>query len=115
VTCSRGVDAYLAQEIASRGFSVLTRTQAGVETEGSMKDAMDLNLHLRDRTQVLLRTAEFAARDPDDLYRKIIAISVGGDHIRYRLLSITSTVELPSIDNSRFANQKCKDAIADRL
>jgi putative N6-adenine-specific DNA methylase len=115
VTCSRGVDAYLAQEIASRGFSVLTRTQAGVETEGSMKDAMDLNLHLRTGLRVLLRTAEFAARDPDDLYRKIIAIpweeiiSVTG------YFSITSTVDTPSIDNSRFANQKCKDAIADRF
>jgi len=57
-----------------------------VETEGSMKDAMDLNLHLRTGLRVLLRTAEFAARDPDDLYRKIIAIPWEEIISDYRLL-----------------------------
>jgi putative N6-adenine-specific DNA methylase len=115
ITCSRGIDAYLEQEIASRGFSVLARTKAGVETEGSMNDAMELNLHLRTGLRVLFLVAEFTAGDPDALYRKLIAmpwekiIPIDG------YFSITSTVDTPAIDNSRFASQKSKDAIADRF
>ena len=115
ITCSRGIDAYIEQEIASRGFPVLTRTTAGVETEGSMSDAMELNLHLRTGLRVLFLVEEFTARDPEGLYREINAmpwekvIPVDG------YFSITATVDTPTIDNSRFASQKCKDAIADRF
>ncbi|NJD56801.1 MAG: class I SAM-dependent RNA methyltransferase [Nitrospirae bacterium] len=115
ITCSRGVDAWLEQEIASLGFPVLARTAAGIETEGSMEDAMELNLHLRTGLRVLFLLAEFTARDPDDLYRKVTAmpwekiIPLDGH------FSITSTVQTPTIDNSRFASQKCKDAVADRF
>jgi len=115
VTCSRGVDAYLEQEIASRGLSVLARTRAGIETEGSMKEAMDLNLHLRTGLRVLFRVAEFTAHDPDSLYRNISAIAWEEIIPVAGYFSVTSTVETPSIDNSRYANQKCKDAIADRF
>jgi len=115
VTCSRGVNAYLEQEIASCGFSVLHRTRAGVETEGSMKDAMDLNLHLRTGLRVLYRIAEFTAHDPDALYREVSAIPWEEIIPVAGYFSITSTVDTPGIDNSLFANQKCKDAIADRF
>lgn len=115
VTCSRGVDAYLEQEIASLGFSVLAQTRTGVETEGSMKDAMDMNLHLRTGLRVLFRIAEFTALDPDALYRNINAIAWEEIIPIAGYFSITSTVETPSIDNSRYANQRCKDAIADRF
>ncbi len=115
VTCSRGVNAYLEQEIASCGFSVLHRTRAGVETEGSMKDAMDLNLHLRTGLRVLYRIAEFTAHDPDALYREVSAIPWEEIIPVTGYFSITSTVDTPGIDNSLFANQKCKDAIADRF
>ena len=115
VTCSRGADAYLEQEIAVRGFSVLARTNAGVETAGSMKDAMELNLHLRTGLRVLFLIGEFAAHDPDALYRKTIAIPWEEFIPVDGYFSITSTVDTPTIDNSRFASQKCKDAIADRF
>ena len=115
VTCSRGVDGYLEQEIVSLGFPVISRTAAGIETEGSREDAMMLNLLLRTGLRVLVRVAEFAAHGPDALYRSVIAlpweevIPVDG------YFSITSSVDTPGIDNSRFANQRCKDAIADRF
>ena len=115
VTCSRGVDAYLEQEMTSRGFSVLARTRAGVETEGSMKDAMDMNLHLRTGLRVLFRIATFTAHDPDALYRNFSAIAWEEIIPVAGYFSVTSTVETPSIDNSRYANQRCKDAIADRF
>ncbi len=115
MTCSRGVDAYLEQEIASLGFSVLAQTRTGVETEGSMKDAMDMNLHLRTGLRVLFRIAEFTALDPEALYREVSAIAWEEIIPIAGYFSITSTVETPSIDNSRYANQRCKDAIADRF
>ncbi len=115
VTCSRGVDAYLEREITSLGFPALVRTRAGVETEGSMKDAMALNLQLRTGLRVLFRVTEFIAHDPAALYRKITGIPWEEIIPVEGYFCITSTVDTPSIDNSRFVNQKCKDAIADRF
>jgi putative N6-adenine-specific DNA methylase len=115
LTCSRGTDAYLEQETASLGFPVLTRTAAGIETEGSMRDAMELNLRLRTGLRVLFLIAEFTARGPDDLYREILSLPWEKIVPPDGYFSITSTVNTPAINNSRFVNQKCKDAIADRF
>jgi len=115
ITCSRGIDAYLDQEISSTGFPVLTRTKAGIETEGTMKDAMILNLHLRTGLRVLFLIAEFSADGPEELYRKMTAIPWEDILPADGYFSITSTVDTPTIDNTRYVNQKCKDAIADRF
>jgi len=115
ITCSRGVDPYLEQEVAELSFPIFFKTQAGIETEGTLHDAMDLNLRLRTGLRVLFLVAEFTAEDPEALYRKINAIA-WEDIIRLNgYFSITATVDTPTIDNTRFASQKCKDAIADRF
>lgn len=115
ITCSRGIDHYLGEEVAQLGLPVLFRNQAGIETEGTVKDAMGLNLYLRTGLRVLFLVAEFTAEDPEELYRNIHAmaweeiIRIGG------YFSITATVDNPTIDNTRYASQKCKDAIVDRF
>ncbi len=115
ITCSRGVDLYLEQEVAELGFPIFFKTQAGIETEGTMQDAMDLNLRLRTGLRVLFLVAEFVAADPEALYRKVNDIA-WEDIIRLNgYFSITATVDTPTIDNTRFASQKCKDAIVDRF
>ena len=115
ITCSRGIDAWLEQEVVSLGFPVLARTPGGIETEGSMQDAMELNLHLRTGLRVLFLVSEFTAQDPDDLYRKMTALPWEEIIPLDGYFSITSAVHTPTIDNSLFANQKCKDAVADRF
>jgi 23S rRNA G2445 N2-methylase RlmL len=115
ITCSRGTDPYLEQEVAQLGFPIFFKTQAGIETEGSMKDSMDLNLRLRTGLRVLFLVAEFTAENPEALYRNIHAIPWEKIISPSGYFSITSTVDTPTIDNTRYASQKCKDAIVDRF
>lgn len=115
ITCSRGIDLYLEQEVAQLGFPIFFRNQAGIETEGTLEDAMGLNLLLRTGLRVLFLVAEFTAEDPEALYRNIHAIA-WEEIIRIDgYFSITATVDNPTIDNTRYASQKCKDAIVDRF
>ena len=115
ITCSRGIDHYLEQEVMQLGLPIFFKTQAGIETEGTMKDAMNLNLRLRTGLRVLSLVAEFAAEDPEALYRNIHAIPWEEVISLNGYFSITSTVDTPTIDNTRYASQKCKDAIVDRF
>ncbi len=115
ITCSRGVDPYLEQEVAQLGFPIFFKNQAGIETEGTMKDAMDLNLRLRTGLRVLFLVGEFTAEDPEALYRKIHDIAWEEVIPLKGYFSITATVDTSTIDNSIFASQKCKDAIVDRF
>ncbi|MBI5849181.1 MAG: class I SAM-dependent RNA methyltransferase [Nitrospirae bacterium] len=115
ITCGRGIDPYLEQEVAELGFPIFFKTQAGIETEGTMKDAMDLNLRLRTGLRVLFLVDEFTADNPEALYRKIHAIPWEEFISPNGYFSITSTVDTPTIDNTVYASQKCKDAIVDRF
>lgn len=115
ITCSKGIAPFLAGEVRSLGLPVSGESVAGVETEGDMADAMMLNLYIRTGHRVLFLLSEFNADDAGDLYREILGlpweqiIPAGG------YLSVTSSTATPAIKDSRFANQRCKDAIVDRI
>jgi len=47
ITCAKGIPPFLKEEILSLKLSVRSESVAGVETEGTMEDAMRLNLGLR--------------------------------------------------------------------
>jgi len=115
ITCGRGIDHYLEQEVAQLGFPILARTRAGIETEGTMKNAMDLNLRIRTGLRVLFLVEEFTAENPESLYRNIHAMPWEEIIPADGYFSITSTVDTPTIDNTLYASQKCKDAIVDRF
>jgi 23S rRNA G2445 N2-methylase RlmL len=118
ITCAKGIVPWLAGEVQALGFPVVMEGEAAVETEGSLTDTMRLNLWLRTGHRVLYSLAAFEALDPTALYagiRKIpweeILPAVGPQ----AYLSVTSTVDTPTIKDGRFVNVKAKDAIVDRL
>jgi len=115
ITCPKGMPPFLKQELIDENFPVLSENIAGVETEGSLDDAMRLNLSLRTGHRVLFTLKEFPARDAGELYHVLHDIA-WEQHIPVDgYLCITSSVENPTIKDSRFANLKCKDAIVDRI
>jgi 23S rRNA G2445 N2-methylase RlmL len=115
VTCPKGIAPYLAEEIRSLGHDVREESAAFVETEGTLADAMRLNLHLRTGHRVLFLIRSFKAGTPDELYRKMTGIG-WEDHIAADgYVSVTASVENPMIRDARFAGLKCKDAIVDRI
>ena len=68
VTCARGIAPYLRRELQALGMPIHEESEAAVETEGSMADAMRLNLCLRTGQRVLFLLHEGRARTPGDLY-----------------------------------------------
>lgn len=115
VTCAKGITPYLKDEILALGFPIVSETVAGVATEGTIDDTLRLNLFLRTGHRVLFQIGEFSAHDADDLYRGVSAIPWEEHISEDGYLCVTSSVDNPSIRDTRFANVKCKDAIVDRI
>ncbi|MFZ2198773.1 MAG: hypothetical protein WAV13_13615 [Thermodesulfovibrionales bacterium] len=115
ITCPKGIQTSLASEIRSLGFPLLSESFSGVETEGTLNDTMRLNLYLRTGHRVLYLLSEFAAKTPDELYAETASVPWEDYIYETGYVSVTSTVDTPTITDSRFANLKCKDAIADRF
>lgn len=114
VTCPKALPPFLRAELEALGLPARELT-AGVETTGDMHTAMRLNLSLRTGHRVLLELARFRAGDPTALGRELFRlpwediIPVDGH------LTVDSSVQNDFVNDSRFANQKAKDAIVDRI
>jgi 23S rRNA G2445 N2-methylase RlmL len=115
VTCGRGIAPLLKQEITALALPILRELESGIELQCAMSDIMRLNLLLRTANRVLLQLSKGRARDANELYRLLhelpweTLIPVDG------YFTVASHVDTPAIRDSRFANVKCKDAIADRF
>lgn len=115
ITCSPGITPYLAQEIRDLGFAVGRTTETTVETEGTLKDCMRLNMHLRTAYRVLYTLDRFRARNPNQLYNTLIEIPWERYIDPNGYISIDRSVETSTISDTRFAALKTKDAIVDRI
>jgi len=115
ITCAREIPPYLREEIISMGFPIRSEFTAGIETEGTLEDSMKLNLMIRTGHRVLYLFEELQAHNPDELYRGIAEMPWENYISKSGFFSVTSYVNNPTIRDSRFANVKCKDAIADRF
>lgn len=115
VTCAKGINPFLEAELEALGYSIKNEFTAGLEIEGSMKDAMRLNLMLRTGSRVLFQLARFRAAGPDELYKEVKKLPWEDMLDPSGYFSITSSVLNDNIRDTRFANLRCKDAIADRM
>ncbi|MDP2168645.1 MAG: hypothetical protein Q8J64_09985 [Thermodesulfovibrionales bacterium] len=115
ITCPKGLAPYLKDEVAGLGLPVIEESVSGVQTEGSLGDAMRLNLFLRTGHRVLLLLEDFRSEDAEGLYSGLVKINWEDYIPEDGYLCVTAHVENPSISDSRFANLRCKDAIVDRI
>ncbi|HEX8948021.1 MAG TPA: THUMP domain-containing protein, partial [Dissulfurispiraceae bacterium] len=110
VTCAKGITPFLEKEIEDLGFPVLSETAAGIGTEGTLEDTLRLNLMLRTGHRVLYLLREFAASDGDALYRETAKIEWEQYIDENEYICVNSSVDNPTIRDSRYPNVKCKDA-----
>jgi len=115
ITCPRGIPPILKQELLAMGFPVVSETIAGVHTEGTLSDTLRLNLHIRTGHRVLFVLKDFKAANADELYQELFRIAWEDYLPEDGYLCVTSSVDNPSIRDSRFASLKCKDSIVDRI
>ena len=114
IACARGIPPYLRMELAGLGFPVRAELEAGVETTGTLADAMRLNLLLHTGNRVLLELDHFVAHQPEELYERVQTLPWEDIIPDTGYFTVTSFVNTPAIRDSRFANVKVKDAIVDR-
>lgn len=115
ITCAKGIPPFLKEEVLSLGFPIISEGVANVETEGTMTDAMRLNLFIRTGHRVLFLLKAFNARNADELYEQVSGIDWEDYIPEDEYLCVTSSVDTSTIKDSRFANLKCKDAVVDRM
>jgi len=115
ITCPKGIAPILKQEVLKLGLPVVAERTAGIETAGDMSDCMRLNLHIRTGHRVLYFLREFPASTAQDFYRGVYRIRWEEIIPENEYISVSSFVDHPAIQDTRFANQRCKDAIADRI
>jgi 23S rRNA G2445 N2-methylase RlmL len=115
ITCARGTPGILAGEIQAQRFPVRSTLETAVETEGTLADTLRLNLSLRTAQRVLYLFDAFPAGQAQDLYRRLVTLPWEKVIAADGFLSVTSSVDTASVNDTRFANVKTKDAIVDRI
>lgn len=115
ITCNKRLSAYLKQEVEDLGFTIKRFFGTGVELEGTVNDCIPLNLNLRCASQVLYSVASFEARNPGELYNRLMEIEWESLIPFDGYFSVTSNVNNEFITTPLFANVKVKDAVVDRI
>lgn len=115
VTCPRGMDTLLQEELASFGLHPLKTAPAGVWVRGGLSEGYRACLWSRLANRVLLHLATVDARSNEALYQGVYEIP-WEDHLKvtgkFRVV-FSGTNEL--IRNTQYGAQKVKDAVVDRL
>lgn len=115
ISCPLGAAPFLVQELADLGFAATRQLPAAVEVRATMRECMRLNLFLRSANRVLFQLLRFTAADADQLYAELKRFAWENIIAPNGYLSVASSVSNDSIRDTRFANQKVKDAVVDRL
>ena len=115
ITCNKRLSVYLKQEVEELGFTIKRSFSTGLELEGTVNDCIPLNLNLRCASQVLYLVASFDARNPGELYNRLLEIEWENLIAFDGYFSVTSNVNNEYITTPLFANVKVKDAVVDRI
>jgi putative N6-adenine-specific DNA methylase len=105
----------LREELHQLGYKVIGRDRLNVSVNGTLKDAVNLNLKLRTAHRVLYHLSTFKAFDLGRLYKKIKGFDWTDIIPLKGYFSINSYCNQKDIRDNRIVNLKVKDAIADRF
>jgi len=115
VACAKGLEYLLADEIKALGAERSTAALAGVNVEAEPSVAYAAVLHSRLASRVLLPITEFSCENEQDLYQGAHAVD-WSEHIAPEgTLAVDAHVSGDAITHERYAAQRVKDAIVDRM
>lgn len=115
VSCAKGLEYLLADELLALGLPRATATVAGVNAEGTMNDAQRVVLWSRLASRVLWPLHSFECPDDTALYQGVLAIDWENQTTADRTLAVDAHVSGEQITHARFAAQRVKDAVVDRM
>ncbi|BCS88749.1 THUMP domain-containing class I SAM-dependent RNA methyltransferase [Pseudodesulfovibrio sediminis] len=115
VTCPKDIPPYLEEELHGLGFDRTHALDAGVETYGTLKDCMHLNLWVRTGHRVFHELKRFRAFDADELYREVLGLPWEDYIAKDGYFRVDAAIRDTTVTDSRFAGLRVKDAVADRF
>ena len=115
ITCNKRLSPVLEKEVRALGLVPERVFSTGVELNGTLRDCIKLNLHLRSASQVHYSLRQFKARNPEDVYREVLRFPWETVIEKEGYFSVTSHVDNFTVNNPLFVNVKIKDGIVDRF
>jgi len=113
--CARGLEYLLADELIALGATKATAAQSGVNAEGDAESLLRAALWSRFGSRALWLLLEFDCASEDDLYAAVHALD-WREHLEPEgTLAVSAHVSGTGITHERYAAQRVKDAIVDRL
>ena len=113
VSCAKGLEYLLADELQALGAARATATVAGVNAEGTLADAQRAVLWSRLASRVLWPLAAFDCPDEQALYAGAAALPWHGHLREGDTVAVDAHVSGEAITHARFAAQRVKDAVVD--
>ncbi|MHB1135295.1 MAG: bifunctional 23S rRNA (guanine(2069)-N(7))-methyltransferase RlmK/23S rRNA (guanine(2445)-N(2))-methyltransferase RlmL [Coriobacteriia bacterium] len=114
-TCPKGVENLLARELGTLGAAEVRETRAAVTFAGPLKTAYRACLWSRLASRVLLTLGEFPAASAEELYEGMSTIAWALHVPAEGTLAIDVNGTTAGLTHTRFAAQKAKDAVVDRI
>ncbi len=111
----RGLEPFLADELAACGARNCVAESGGVAFEGSLRVAYAANLHARLASRILWRVAHARYADENDVYAAAQAVPWEDSFDAKQTLRVDLTVTHTPLRSREFATLRVKDAIVDRL
>ncbi|KAA1173807.1 bifunctional 23S rRNA (guanine(2069)-N(7))-methyltransferase RlmK/23S rRNA (guanine(2445)-N(2))-methyltransferase RlmL [Marinobacter salinexigens] len=115
VTCPKGVEYLLADELSTFGLETVRNAPAGVWVEGPLEAGYRACLWSRLANRVILHLAEVDANSGDQLYDGVVHLD-WQQHIPLNgSFRVTFLGQNETIRNTQFGAQRVKDGIVDRF
>ena len=113
--CAAGVETLLAAEVQRITGTAGKAWRAGVQLQGSWRDALQLNLHSRLAQRVLIELQHSQYRSEQDLYNAAASVAWEIWFTPGQTFKIEITAQHSPLTSLNFAALKIKDAVADRF
>ena len=113
--CAKGLEYLLADELQALGASKATAALAGAQADGGMDVALRAVMFSRLASRVLWPLAEFPCENEQDLYQGVHAVDWSQHLAPEGTLAVDAHVSGPALTHERYAAQRVKDAIVDRM
>lgn len=113
VTCPKGLEALLADELLSFGLNELKQTVAGVSAVGELQNIYRACLWSRLANKILLPIANVSIESADDMYDAVRAIAWDQYLASNGNFWIDFNGSNDAIRNTQFGAQKVKDGVVD--
>ena len=112
-TCPRGLEALLAQELATFGAQQVKPTDGGVSFSGTMALCYQVNLDSRLASRVLWRIDSASYRVEEDVYQRTRSLPWDQWFTPHQTIAVKVTAQRCGLKSLEFITLRIKDAVCD--